>query len=228
MSSGEIILINKPIGWTSFDVVKKVRNEISRRQRLEGIDAKKNQKVGHAGTLDPLATGLLVLCTGSMTKKIDEIQASEKEYTGVITFGATRPSYDMETEIDAVFGFDHITEKMIRDETQRFTGEIQQAPPAHSAVKIDGVRAYKKARKGHVFEMKTRKVNIWEFEIVTVNMPDVTFRVQCSKGTYIRSLAHDFANALGSGAYLSALCRTRIGEYRLEEAKSMDFFTKSK
>jgi len=224
MNTGEIILVNKPLRWTSFDVVKKVRGSL-RRASAETEGGK--VKVGHAGTLDPLATGLLILCTGAMTKKIAEIQSSEKEYTGIIVFGATRPSYDMETEVDNHFNYDHLTEEKIRAAALHFTGEQLQTPPAHSAVKVGGVRAYKKARKGQQFEIAPKKVLIKEFEIVSVQLPEVTFRVVCSKGTYIRSLAYDLGNYLESGAYLAGLCRERIGEYQLKDACNMDFFKKT-
>lgn len=203
---GEIMLINKPYGWTSFQVVKKIK-WITRAKR-----------VGHAGTLDPLATGLLLLCTEGSTRKIQELQDQEKEYTGTITLGNTTPSYDLETEPNAYFSFDHITEEQIRDKTEAFTGLISQLPPVFSAIKVDGKRAYKLAREGVATEMKPRNITISQFEITGISLPDIHFRVVCSKGTYIRSLAHDFAIALGSGGHLSALCRTRIGEHRLENA----------
>lgn len=203
---GEIMLINKPYGWTSFQVVKKIK-WVTRAKR-----------VGHAGTLDPLATGLLLVCTEGSTRKIQELQDQEKEYTGTITLGNTTPSYDLETEPNAYFSFDQITEEQIRDKTEAFTGLISQLPPVFSAIKVDGKRAYKLAREGVATEMKPRNITISQFEITGISLPDIHFRVVCSKGTYIRSLAHDFAIALGSGGHLSALCRTRIGEYRLENA----------
>lgn len=203
---GEIMLINKPYGWTSFQVVKKIK-WITRAKR-----------VGHAGTLDPLATGLLLVCTEGSTRKIQELQDQEKEYTGTITLGNTTPSYDLETEPNAYFSFDQITEEQIRDKTEAFTGLISQLPPVFSAIKVDGKRAYKLAREGVATEMKPRNITISQFEITGISLPDIHFRVVCSKGTYIRSLAHDFAIALGSGGHLSALCRTRIGEHRLENA----------
>jgi len=203
---GEIMLINKPYGWTSFQVVKKIK-WVTRAKR-----------VGHAGTLDPLATGLLLVCTEGSTRKIQELQDQEKEYTGTITLGNTTPSYDLETEPNAYFSFDQITEEQIRDKTEAFTGLISQLPPVFSAIKVDGKRAYKLAREGVATEMKPRNITISQFEITGVSLPDIHFRVVCSKGTYIRSLAHDFAIALGSGGHLSALCRTRIGEHRLENA----------
>lgn len=211
-NAGKVLLINKPLEWTSFDVVNKLRY------------ATRAKKVGHAGTLDPLATGLVIICTGKFTKRIDEFQAQEKEYTGTITLGATRPSYDMETEIDQEFPTDYITEELIHETTKQFTGVIEQVPPAYSAVKVGGKRSYKAAREGKTLELKTRQVEIKEFEITGIEMPNVHFRVVCSKGTYIRSLAYDFGKALNSGAYLSALCRTRIGELLLKDAEEIDAF----
>ncbi|MBM3399044.1 MAG: tRNA pseudouridine(55) synthase TruB [Bacteroidetes bacterium] len=205
---GEILLINKPYGWTSFQVVKKIK-WVTRAKR-----------VGHTGTLDPLATGLLLVCTEGSTRKIQELQDQEKEYTGTITLGSTTPSYDLETEPNAFFPIDHITEAMIRGKTADFTGLISQQPPVFSAIKVDGKRAYKLAREGVATEMRLREISIREFEITGITLPYVHFRVVCNKGTYIRSLAHDFAQALGSGGHLSALCRTRIGEHRLTNAVS--------
>ena len=211
------MLINKPLRWTSFDVVNKLRY------------ATRAKKVGHAGTLDPLATGLVILCTGKFTKRIDEFQAQEKEYTGTITLGATRPSYDMETEIDQEYPTEHITDDLIRATTAQFTGVIEQIPPSYSAIKVDGQRSYKAAREGKSIELKSRQVEITEFEITGIEMPHVHFRVVCSKGTYIRTLAYDFGRALNSGAYLSALCRTRIGEFLLKDAEEVaDFVEKVK
>lgn len=211
-NEGKVILINKPREWTSFDVVNKLRY------------ATKAKKVGHAGTLDPLATGLVIICTGKFTKQIDEFQAQEKEYTGTITLGATRPSYDMETEIDQEFPTEHITEEMIHEAAKNYTGIIEQMPPAYSAIKVGGKRSYKAAREGKSLELKTRQVEIKEFEITGIEMPNVHFRVVCSKGTYIRSLAFDIGKALNSGAYLSALCRTRIGEFLLKDAEEVSEF----
>lgn len=211
-NEGKVLLFNKPLRWTSFDVVNKVRN-ITRAK-----------KVGHAGTLDPLATGLVILCTGKFTKRIDEFQAQEKEYTGTITLGATRPSYDMETEIDQEYPTRHITDDLIHSATAQFTGIIDQIPPVYSAIKVDGKRSYKAAREGKPMELKSRQVEIKEFEITGIEMPHVHFRVVCSKGTYIRTLAYDFGRALNSGAYLSALCRTRIGEFLLKDAEEIETF----
>lgn len=209
---GAVLLIDKPYRWTSFDVVGKVRGLLRKKT------GKKNIKVGHAGTLDPLATGLLILCTGKFTKKIDEYQAQEKEYTGTFFVGATTPCYDLEKPIDRHFPTEHITEELIHTAAKKFTGTIEQVPPLFSAVWIDGQRAYELARKGESTEVKAKTVTISEFEITGIQLPEVHFRVVCSKGTYIRSLARDFGEALGSGAHLTALCRTRIGNFRLDDA----------
>lgn len=205
-----MLLINKPLEWTSFDVVNKLRHRL------------KIKKIGHAGTLDPLATGLLIICTGKMTKRIDEFQAQEKEYVGKLVIGHTTPSYDLETMPAEAMNIDSVTETQIRDTAKRFTGPIRQVPPIHSAIKINGQRAYELARKGKEPELKPREVEIREFEILGVEKPTVKFRVVCSKGTYIRSLAHDFGKALGVGAYLAELCRTRIGNFTLENALTID------
>lgn len=226
--AGTVILINKPPGWTSFDAVKKVRNILT--SPLTPLQERGEQsvrfKVGHAGTLDPLATGLLILCTGRKTKSISDIQSLEKEYTGTFVLGATTPSYDLETEIREQKDFSHVTKKMIRDAAKHFTGKIMQAAPLHSAKKIEGVRAYEIARKGGDAEMKPVAVSIHSFEITDIDLPKVSFNVVCSKGTYIRSLANDFGKHLGCGAYLSSLCRTRIGEYKLEDAVTPEEFEK--
>ncbi|UKJ07036.1 tRNA pseudouridine(55) synthase TruB [Solitalea lacus] len=208
---GQVLLINKPYKWTSFDVVGKIRNAFK----------PVKLKVGHAGTLDPLAKGLLIICTGKFTKRIDEYQAQEKEYTGTMILGATTPSYDMETEVDVQYDFRHITQEQILANTQHFIGEIEQVAPAHSALKINGERAYEKARRGEEVILKSRKITITEFEITRIELPEIDFRVVCSKGTYIRSLAHDFGKKLDNGAYLSALRRTRIGNFRIEDAKEV-------
>jgi tRNA pseudouridine55 synthase len=207
-AEGEMLLINKPYRWTSFDVVGKIRNSFKPLKL----------KVGHAGTLDPLATGLLIICTGKLTKKIDEFQAQEKEYTGTMTLGATTPSYDLETEVDETFNISELTEEIIRENCRHFIGDLEQYPPAHSAVKIDGERLYLKARRGETVELKTRKVSISEFEITRVELPEVDFRVVCSKGTYIRSLVYDFGKLLNNGAYLSKLRRTRSGDFHIDNA----------
>ena len=205
-AEGRVLLINKPLRWTSFDAVRKIRNLI------------RIKKVGHAGTLDPLATGLLIVCTGKFTKKINEYMAREKEYTGTFTLGATTPTFDLESEPVNFQSLEGITEEKIRSTTALFTGEIMQVPPAHSAIKIDGKRVYELARKGVEVKMEPRKLTIYEFEITAIELPVVSFRVVCSTGTYIRSLANDFGAALGCGGYLSSLCRTRIGEFTLDKA----------
>ncbi|MEJ6979614.1 tRNA pseudouridine(55) synthase TruB [Pedobacter sp. P351] len=203
-----MLLINKPYRWTSFDVVGKIRNSFKPLKL----------KVGHAGTLDPLATGLLIICTGKLTKKIDEFQAQDKEYTGTMTLGATTPSYDLETEIDATFNISSLTEQQIKENCKNFIGDLEQFPPAHSAVKVDGERLYLKARRGETVELKSRKVSISEFEITRISLPEVDFRVVCSKGTYIRSLVYDFGKLLNNGAYLSKLRRTRSGNFHVDNA----------
>ena len=210
-AEGQQLLVNKPYKWTSFDVVGKLRNAFKPLKL----------KVGHAGTLDPLATGLLIICTGKMTKQIDTFQAQEKEYTGTMVLGASTPSYDMETEVDETFSISHITEDQIKAACQQFTGEIGQYPPAHSAIKIDGERLYEKARRGEDVELRLRTVTISEFEIINISLPEIEFRVVCSKGTYIRSLVHDFGKALNNGAYLSKLRRTRSGDFKIEDASEI-------
>lgn len=207
-AEGALLLINKPYKWTSFDVVGKLRNAF-KPQKL---------KVGHAGTLDPLAKGLLVICTGKMTKQIDNFQAQEKEYTGTLVLGATTPSYDLETEVDRHFDIQHISAVSIRKAAKKLTGAITQFPPAHSAVKVNGERLYVKARLGEEVELKPRFVTVSEFEITRVELPEVDFRIVCSKGTYIRSLVSDLGKLLDNGAYLSALTRTRSGDFFLKDA----------
>ena len=219
--SGQVILIDKPLNWTSFQVVNKLRWKIRKIFKIKKI------KVGHAGTLDPLASGLLVICTGKMTKKIESIQSQTKEYTGTITLGSTTPSYDLETEINERFPTQHLSNKLIYETTKQFVGEIEQLPPVFSAIKKDGKRLYEFARVGETVDIKPRKVTINEFEISGINELEVYFRVVCSKGTYIRSLAHDFGKALQSGGHLSALRRTKIGNYKVEDALSIDQFIES-
>ena len=209
---GQVLLINKPLRWTSFDVIKKIRNLI------------RIKKVGHAGTLDPLATGLLIVCTGKFTKKINEYMAQEKEYTGTFTLGATTATYDLESEPVNFKSFENISEQQIKNAAIQFIGEISQVPPAHSAIKQDGKRVYELARQGKDVIMQPRKIIIKEFEITNIRLPFVHFKVVCSTGTYIRSLAFDFGNVLGCGAYLSSLCRTRIGDFSLDEAMSIEMF----
>ncbi len=207
---GQVLLIDKPLEWTSFQVVNKLRWHIRQKFGIKKI------KVGHAGTLDPLATGLLIICTGKFTKQINEYQGQIKEYTGEFTLGATTPSYDLETEIDASFPITHITDELIYNTTKQFIGEIDQIPPIFSALKKDGKRLYELARAGETTEINSRKINISEFKITKINLPKVNFRVVCSKGTYIRSLAYDFGKALNSGAHLSELRRTKIGAFSVE------------
>lgn len=216
--NGQVLLIDKPLNWTSFQVVNKLRWEIRQRFNIKKI------KVGHAGTLDPLATGLLIICTGKQTKEIHIYQGQEKEYTGTFTLGATTPSYDLETEIDNTFPTAHITEALLKETTQQFLGTIQQKPPIFSAIKKDGKRLYELARKGETTEINARTVRISEFEITKINLPIIEFRVVCSKGTYIRSLAYDFGLALNSGAHLAALRRTKIGDFSVDKAASIDDF----
>ncbi len=211
-AEGKVLLINKPRDWTSFDAVKKVRI-------LTGIP-----KVGHAGTLDPLATGLLIICTGKFTKQINNYMAQEKEYTGSFTMGAVTPTYDLESEPVDFLPYEHLSVSQIKDATLQFTGAIEQIPPIHSAIKKDGKPAYQLARKGQEIIMEPRKVTIYSFEITSVELPKVFFKVVCSTGTYIRSLAYDFGKALGCGAYLSNLCRTRIGEFKLEDSLTIEAF----
>ena len=210
--NGQIILIDKPLEWTSFQVVNKLRWAIRNKFKIKKI------KVGHAGTLDPLATGLLIVCTGKFTKTINQLQAEIKEYTGTFTLGATTPSYDLETEINQTFETDHITEAKIMKVTKLFIGEIEQTPPLYSAIKKDGVRLYELARKGETTEIKSRKITIFKIEIAKIDLPNVDFKIVCSKGTYIRSIANDFGKSLNSGAYLSSLRRTKIGDYTVEKA----------
>jgi len=218
---GQVLLIDKPLEWTSFQAVNKIRWHIKQRFQIKKI------KVGHAGTLDPLASGLLIICTGKQTKEIHVYQGQVKEYTGSFTIGATTPSYDLETEIDHRFPTAHITNELIYETAQQFLGEIDQKPPIFSAIKKEGKRLYELARKGEATEIKSRKVTIDEFEITNINLPNIDFRVVCSKGTYIRSLAYDFGKALRSGGHLSALRRTKIGAFSVEKAKSIEDFIKS-
>lgn len=212
LEEGKVLLIDKPFRWTSFDVIGRIRKLV------------KIKKVGHAGTLDPLATGLLIVCTGRFTKRINEFMAQEKEYTGTFTLGATTPTYDLESEPGDFKSTEAITAEMIQAAVKPFTGEILQVPPAHSAIKVDGKRVYELAREGKEVKLEPRKVTIREFTITQIEMPVVHFKVVCSTGTYIRSLAFDFGRELGCGAYLSSLCRTRIGEHKLQDAMSMDLF----
>ena len=208
--TGRVLLINKPLRWTSFDVVNKLRFKL------------KIKKIGHAGTLDPLATGLLIICVGKMTKRIEEFMGLEKEYTGKFVLGKTTPSHDLETEVNDEKDISQLAEGIIREKVKPFIGTVSQLPPLHSAIRIGGKRAYEFARKGRDVQLNPRDVQIHEFEITSIDLPEVSFRIVCSKGTYIRSIARDFGNALGVGAYLSALCRTRIGTFKLTDALDVD------
>ena len=219
--SGQVLLIDKPLNWTSFQVVNKLRWEIRQAFSIKKI------KVGHAGTLDPLATGLLVICTGKMTKQIDTFQGQIKEYTGTLVLGSTTPSFDLETEINNTFPTDHISEDLIYKTTKQFIGEIQQFPPVFSALKKDGKRLYEFARAGEHVDIPSRAVSISEFEITKIDKLNLDFRVVCSKGTYIRSLANDFGKALNSGGHLSALRRTKIGDFDVTSATSIENFIKN-
>jgi len=205
LKEGGVILVDKPYEWTSFDVVHKLRKPVK-------------AKIGHAGTLDPLATGLLICCTGKFTKKIADYQKLPKEYTGIFHLGAVTPTYDLESEPEEIKPYEHLTEEEITNATKQFTGDILQLPPIHSAIKKDGKRAYEYARAGQEIKLEPRPVQITEFEITKIDLPEVHFRVMCSTGTYIRSLAHDFGQALGCGAYLQELRRTRIGEFNVDDA----------
>ncbi|MFL9844575.1 tRNA pseudouridine(55) synthase TruB [Flavobacterium rhizosphaerae] len=211
-TEGKILLIDKPLTWSSFQAVNKIKWSLKKHLGLKKI------KVGHAGTLDPLATGLLIICTGKFTKRIQELQGMVKEYTGTFTLGATTPSYDLETAVDATFPTAHITEEQLQETLKTFIGEIDQKPPVFSAIKKDGKRLYEHARKGEEVEIAYRKVTVYEFELTRIALPEVDFRVVCSKGTYIRSLAHDFGQALHSGAHLTALRRTKIGDFSVNDA----------
>lgn len=214
--SGEILVVDKPYRWTSFDAVKRLRGAVQRR-----LNAKRF-KVGHAGTLDPLATGVLLVCTGRATKRIAELQEGMKEYVAEITFGATTPSYDLEKEIDATYPWEHITPELIAETLPKFQGHVMQVPPVFSAVKVDGKRAYNYARKGKEVEIKAKPLEIKELEVLSWEAPKLTLRVLCSKGTYIRALARDLGEAMNSGAHLTALRRTRVGDYTIDDAMSLD------
>ena len=218
--NGQILVFDKPLEWTSFQLVNKVRWLIRKSSGIKKI------KVGHAGTLDPLATGVLVICTGKFTKRIPELQGTEKEYTGTFTLGATTPSFDMETEVDKTFETSHISKENLEEAALKFTGEIEQIPPVFSALKKDGKRLYEYARKGEEVKVESRPVTIKEFEVDATRFPEVDFRIVCSKGTYIRSMANDFGLALNSGAYLSVLKRTRVGEFGIENALDLESFEK--
>lgn len=213
---GEILYVDKPLGWTSFDAVKRLRGALTRRLGVKKI------KVGHAGTLDPLATGVMILCTGRATKRIDELQAGVKEYVATIALGATTPSYDLETQIDATYPTDHITRELVEDVLRRFTGRIEQIPPAFSAVKVDGKRAYDLARRGRDVELKPKILVIDEIELLAFSPTAITIRVVCSKGTYIRALARDIGESLGSGGHLTSLRRTRVGDIAIADCLTVE------
>ena len=215
IQEGHVFLIDKPMDWTSFDVVNKIRWNIRKSYDLKKI------KVGHAGTLDPKATGLLLVCTGKLTKRIDEFQAQEKTYTGTIKLGVTTPTYDLESEEDQTFPTEHLTEEIINEATKQFIGEIEQFPPMHSAIKVDGKRLYELAREGQEIERKARKITIHDFKLTKIDLPFVDFEVNCSKGTYIRSLAFDFGKAVNSGGYLTALRRTKIGDFDIINSENL-------
>ena len=219
---GQFLMIDKPLNWTSFQAVNKLKYAL-----INHVGLPKKFKIGHAGTLDPLATGLLLICTGKFTKRISELQGQVKEYTGTFFVGATTPSYDLETEIDQRFEINHIDEVLINEAVKTFLGEIDQKPPIYSAIKKDGVRLYEHARAGETVEIASRKTTIYEFEITRINLPKIDFRIKCSKGTYIRSIAFDFGKALNSGAHLTALRRTKIGDYDVIEALDIEKFVAS-
>ena len=215
---GRVLLINKEVGWTSFDVVKKTKNLIKSRFKIKKI------KVGHAGTLDPLATGLLIICTGKLTKEISKIQDQIKTYTGEVTLGATTPSFDLETDVDQNFDTTKITRNHIKEVAKKFIGQTEQRPPVYSAIKINGERLYKKARRGESIEIKKRPITILSFIIQEINIPTFTFSIECSKGTYIRSIANDFGKLMNNGGYLSRLCRIKIGDYSINDAITITEF----
>ena len=216
--NGQVLVIDKPLNWTSFQVVNKIRWAIRKKFKIKKI------KVGHAGTLDPLATGILIICTGKQTKKIIEYQAERKEYTGTITLGGTTPSFDLETEINQSFPTDHITAQSIQEAAASFVGKIFQKPPLYSALKKDGIRLYELARRGEQVEINAREVEIFAFEITDISMPVISFRIECSKGTYIRSIANDFGEKLNSGGHLSSLRRTKSGSFTIESASTLEGF----
>jgi len=217
--NGQILLIDKPLNWSSFQAVNKLKYAL-----INKVGLPKKFKIGHAGTLDPLASGLLLVCTGKFTKRISELQGQAKEYTGTFYIGATTPSYDLETEIDETFPISHIDEVLIHETVKQFLGEIDQKPPIYSAIKKDGVRLYEHARAGETVEIASRKTTIYEFEITRIVLPEIDFRVVCSKGTYIRSLAYDFGKAMDSGSHLTALRRTKIGDYNVDNAVDVTVF----
>lgn len=218
---GVYLLMDKPKGWTSFDVIAKIRGPLQR------FTSNKKLKIGHTGTLDPMATGLLVIATGKFTKTINALQELDKTYNGTITLGGITPSYDAETPVSKTFDTSGITEKIIREAAKKFIGEISQVPPAYSSIKVDGLRSYKKAREGEEVILKPRTLSIYEFEILSIQIPEIAFRISASKGTYIRSIAHDLGQALGCGGYLSELRRTKVGQFDIEQAQTIETFLQS-
>jgi tRNA pseudouridine55 synthase len=218
---GTYLLIDKFKGWTSFDVIAKIRNPIQK------VCTNRKLKIGHAGTLDPMATGLLLIATGPFTKKMSELQNLDKEYTGTIKLGANTASYDAETPIIHRFDISLVTDEKIVSAAKIFSGEMAQIPPSYSSISVAGVRAYKKAREGEIFQLQPRTVHVYEFELTQINIPEINFRIRCSKGTYIRSIAHDLGKKLGCGGYLTELRRTKIGEYKIENAYTIDNFLKT-
>lgn len=220
--NGQVLLIDKPLKWSSFQAVNKLKYLL-----INKVGLPKKFKIGHAGTLDPLASGLLLICTGKFTKKISELQGQAKEYTGTFYIGATTPSYDLETEIDQTYPTEHINETLIHETVKQFLGEIDQKPPIFSAIKKDGVRLYEHARAGESIEIESRKTTIHEFEITRIALPEIDFRVVCSKGTYIRSLVYDFGKAMNSGSHLTVLRRTKIGDYDVKNAIDITLFEES-
>lgn len=225
--TGELLLINKPYTWSSFQAVNKLKHALKKHPSLLLDDKFVHLKIGHAGTLDPLATGLLIICTGKKTKEISQFQDLPKEYTGTFFIGATTPCYDKEKEVDEVFPIEHITKDFVYEVAKSFIGKQEQIPPMFSAVKVDGKRLYKLARVGQEIELKARPIEILDFEITNYNLPYIDFRIACTKGTYIRSIARDFGLTLNSGAYLDALCRTKIGHFHIEDAKTPEEFINS-
>lgn len=219
---GQVLLIDKPLNWTSFQAVNKIKYAL-----INHVGLPKKFKIGHAGTLDPLATGLLLICTGKFTKRIAEFQSQAKEYTGTFFIGATTPSYDLETEIDFAFPTIHINNDLIYETVKQFLGEIDQIPPIFSAIKKDGVRLYEHARVGEIVEIASRKTTIYEFEITRIELPEIDFRIKCSKGTYIRSIAFDFGKAMNSGSHLIALRRTKIGDFDVENGVGVEVFVEN-
>lgn len=225
--TGEILLVNKPLGWTSFQAVNKLKYGLKRHPSMFIDNKFVHLKIGHAGTLDPLATGLLIVCTGKKTKEIQKFQDLSKEYTGTFFIGATTPCYDLEKPVDKVYPTEHITQELVKEAVITFIGRQEQVPPIFSAVMVNGKRSYELARKGEEVELKAKPIEIYEFEITRLQLPELDFRIVCSKGTYIRSIARDLGLALNSGAHLTKLCRTKIGEFSLENASEPEALIQS-